>query len=143
MQLSCFSPMAEGASIVKTACTAVLGRFQTAPYTIPNLTGRVFAKKRKHGETTESDVYAPNHMSGMTLADLIPESMEVGFKEEDHMQPPIACLSRRLQVMLLREVNQTLNQDASIQPAEGLTHCYWPVVGCVCGITLLEDGRDQ
>ncbi|DBB06552.1 TPA: hypothetical protein ACH3X1_012092 [Trebouxia sp. C0004] len=37
MQLSCLPPMAEGASIVKTACAAVLGRFQTAPYTIPNL----------------------------------------------------------------------------------------------------------
>ena len=45
MQLSCLLPMAEGASIVKTACAAVLGRFQTAPYTIPDLTGRVFASK--------------------------------------------------------------------------------------------------
>ncbi|KAL0027226.1 hypothetical protein WJX77_004942 [Trebouxia sp. C0004] len=84
--------MAEGASIVKTVCTAVLGRFQTAPYTIPNFTGRVFAKKRKLRETTESDVYAPKHMSGVTLADLIPEYMEVGFKEEDQMQPGLINL---------------------------------------------------
>ncbi|DBA90407.1 TPA: hypothetical protein ACH3X1_003681 [Trebouxia sp. C0004] len=88
MQLSCLPPMAEGASIVKTACAAVLGEFQTAPYTMPDLTGRVFAsKKRKRGENAESDVYAPNHLSGATLADLIPMSMEVGFKEEEHMQP--------------------------------------------------------
>ncbi|DBA94238.1 TPA: hypothetical protein ACH3X1_001860 [Trebouxia sp. C0004] len=92
MQLSCLQPMAEGASIVKTVCTAVLGRFQTAPYTIPNFTGRVFAKKRKLRETTESDVYAPKHMSGVTLADLIPEYMEVGFKEEDQMQPGLINL---------------------------------------------------
>ena len=45
MQLSCLLPMAEGASIVKTACAAVLSSFQTAPYTIPDLTGRVFASK--------------------------------------------------------------------------------------------------
>ena len=45
MQLSCLLPMAEGASIIETACAAVLGRFQTAPYTIPDLTGRVFASK--------------------------------------------------------------------------------------------------
>ncbi|KAL0040327.1 hypothetical protein WJX77_003561 [Trebouxia sp. C0004] len=50
---------------------------KTAPYTIPDLTGRVFAKKRKRGETADSDVYAPNHLSGLTLADLIPMSMEV------------------------------------------------------------------
>lgn len=31
-------------------------------------------------------------MSGVTLADLIPESMEVGFKEEDHMQPVLIDL---------------------------------------------------
>ena len=49
-------------------------------------------EKRKHGEAAESDVYAPNHMSGVTLADLIPESMEVGFKEEDHMQPVLIDL---------------------------------------------------
>ena len=55
---------------------------------------------------------------------------------------PVACLSRRPQVLLLRELNQALNQDASIQPAEGLTHCYWPIVGCVCGVTLLENGGD-
>ncbi|DBA90198.1 TPA: hypothetical protein ACH3X1_003501 [Trebouxia sp. C0004] len=92
MQLSCLLPMAEGASIVKTACAAVLGRFQTAPYTIPDLTGRVFAKKRKRGETADSDVYAPNHLSGLTLADLIPMSMEVGFKEQEHMQPVLISL---------------------------------------------------
>ena len=51
----------------------------------------------------------------------------------------VACLSRRPQVLLLCE----LDQDASIQPAEGLTHCYWPVVGCVCGVTLLENGGHQ
>ena len=45
--------------------------------------------------------------------------------------------------MLLCEVDQALNQDASIQPAEGLAHCYRPVVSRVCGITLLEDGCDQ
>lgn len=45
--------------------------------------------------------------------------------------------------MLLCEVNQALNQDASIQPAEWLTYCNWPVVGCVGGITLVEDGCDQ
>ena len=56
---------------------------------------------------------------------------------------PVACLSRRPQVLLLRELNQALNQDASIQPAEGLTHCYWPIVGCVCGVTLLENGGHQ
>ena len=55
----------------------------------------------------------------------------------------VTCLSRRPQVMLLCEVDQALNQDASIQPAEGLTHCYWQVVGCVCGVTPLEDGGDQ
>jgi len=38
-------PMVEGASNVQAACAAVLGRFQTAPYTIPDLTGRVFASK--------------------------------------------------------------------------------------------------
>ena len=31
-------------------------------------------------------------MSGVTLADLIPKSMEVGFKEEDHMQPVLIDL---------------------------------------------------
>lgn len=36
----------------------------------------------------------------------------------------VACLSRRPQVLLLCELNQALNQDASIQPAEGLTHWY-------------------
>jgi len=36
---------------------------------------------------------------------------------------PVACLSRRPQIMLLCEVDQALNQDASIQPAEGLAHC--------------------
>ena len=45
--------------------------------------------------------------------------------------------------MLLCEVNLALNQDASTQPAEGLTHCYWPVVGCGRGITPLEDRRDK
>jgi len=30
---------------------------------------------------------------------------------------PVACLSRRPQVMLLCELDQALNQDASIQPA--------------------------
>ena len=56
---------------------------------------------------------------------------------------PVACLSRRPQVMLLCEVNQALNQDASTQPAEGLTHCYWPVVGRNCGITVLENGCNR
>ena len=55
----------------------------------------------------------------------------------------VACLSRRPQVLLLCELDQALNQDASIQPAEGLTHCYWPVVGCVRGVTLLENGGHQ
>ena len=55
----------------------------------------------------------------------------------------VACLSRRPQVLLFCELDQALDQDASIQPAEGLTNCYWSVVGCVCGITLLEDGGDQ
>ncbi len=55
----------------------------------------------------------------------------------------VACLSRRPQIMLLCEVDQALNLDASIQPAEGLAHCYRPVVSRVCGITLLEDGCDQ
>ena len=36
-------------------------------------------EKRKPGETAESDVYAPTHLSGVTPADLIPMSMEVGF----------------------------------------------------------------
>ncbi|KAL0037535.1 hypothetical protein WJX77_001411 [Trebouxia sp. C0004] len=48
--------------------------------------------KREHGETTESDIYAPNHISGVPLADLIPESLEVGFKQEDHMQPVLIDL---------------------------------------------------
>ena len=43
-------------------------------------------EKRKRGEAAESDVHASNQI-GVTLADLIPMSMEVGFKEEDHMQP--------------------------------------------------------
>ena len=29
-------------------------------------------EKRKRGETVLSDVYAPTHLSGVTLADLIP-----------------------------------------------------------------------
>ena len=37
-------------------------------------------------------VYAPNHLSGVTLADLIPMSMEVGLKEEEHMQPVLISL---------------------------------------------------
>ena len=41
MQLSCLPPLAEDASIVRTACTAVLSRFQTTP----DPTGRVFASK--------------------------------------------------------------------------------------------------
>ena len=49
-------------------------------------------EKRKLEETAESDVYAPKHVSGVTLADLIPESMEVGFTEEDHMQPVLIDL---------------------------------------------------
>ncbi len=52
---------------------------------------------------------------------------------------PVACLSRRPQIMLLCELNKALNQDASIQPAEGLAHCYRPVVSCIRGITLLND----
>ena len=48
-------------------------------------------EKRKHGEAAEPDVYAPNQ-SGVTLADLIPKPMEVGFKEEDHMQPVLINL---------------------------------------------------
>ena len=31
-------------------------------------------------------------MGGMTLADLIPESTEAGFKEEEHMQPVLIDL---------------------------------------------------
>ena len=49
-------------------------------------------EKRRRGETAESDVYAPNHLSGVTLADLIPMSMEVGLKEEEHMQPVLISL---------------------------------------------------
>ena len=41
MQLSCLPPLAEDASIVRTACTAVLSRFQTTQ----DPTGRVFASK--------------------------------------------------------------------------------------------------
>ena len=41
MHLSCLPPLAEDASIVRTACTAVLSRFQTTP----DPTGRVFASK--------------------------------------------------------------------------------------------------
>lgn len=40
-------------------------------------------QKRKHGEAAESDVYAPKHMSGMNVANLIPESMELRFKEDN------------------------------------------------------------
>ena len=49
-------------------------------------------EKRKLEETAEPDVYAPKEVSGVTLADLIPESMEVGFKEESHMQPVLIDL---------------------------------------------------
>ena len=57
-------------------------------------------EKRKRGETVLSDVYAPTHLSDVTLADLIPMSMEVGFKEEEHMQPVLIVLLSRQQWML-------------------------------------------
>ena len=37
-------------------------------------------------------MFAPNDLSGVTLADLIPMSMEVGFQEEEHMQPVLISL---------------------------------------------------
>ena len=55
----------------------------------------------------------------------------------------IACLGWRAQLLFLSIGDQSMRQNASIEPADGLANSYWPVVGCVCGIPLLEDGRDQ
>ena len=41
-----------------------------------------------------------------------------------------ACLSWAAQLMLLRPINKPV-EDNDIQPIQGLTHSYGPVVGCV------------
>ena len=43
-------------------------------------------------------------------------------------------------VMLLCELEQALNKGAGIQSADWSFERFWPVVGCICGITLSEDG---
>ena len=53
---------------------------------------------------------------------------------------PKACLGGRSKLMILCVLDQALYEDASIQPADGLSHCNWPVVGGVSGITFLEIG---
>ena len=55
----------------------------------------------------------------------------------------VACLSGRAQVLLLSEYDQPLYKDAGVEPADRLTHRNWPVVGSVCGVTLLEYGCHQ
>ena len=42
-----------------------------------------------------------------------------------------ACLSRAAQLMLRRPINKPPVEDNGIQPIQGLTHSYGPVVGCV------------
>ena len=56
---------------------------------------------------------------------------------------PVACLSRRSEVLLLCVLDQALRQDASIRPTERFAHCNRSVTSCVCSIAPLEDWRDQ
>ena len=52
-------------------------------------------------------MYASTHISGVTLADLIPDSMDVGFTKEDHMQPAL--------VYLVKAVMGAVQCDCSLQ----------------------------
>ncbi len=56
---------------------------------------------------------------------------------------PVRGLSDGTQLLVLSRLDQTPNKDASIQPADGLPNCSGPTVGCLCGITSLEDRGDQ
>ena len=42
---------------------------------------------------------------------------------------PVGCLSDGRQLLLLTELDQTVNKAASIQPADGLPNCSGPMVG--------------
>jgi len=58
----------------------------------PELSLLSAVEKRKRGELNEPELYAPTDLCGVTVADLIPRSMETGFKEEDHLQPVLVDL---------------------------------------------------
>ena len=45
--------------------------------------------------------------------------------------------------MVLCALDQALCQNAGAKSADGFTSCYWPVAGCVFGISILEDRGDQ
>ena len=49
-------------------------------------------EKRKHGEDHVAEAFEPAELVSVTLADLIPNSMGLVFKEEDDMQPVVTDL---------------------------------------------------
>ena len=59
------------------------------------------------------------------------------------LAPSEGCLSWAAQLMLLRPINKPLVENNGIQPLQGLTHSYGPVVGCVQGATLFVGRGDQ
>ena len=56
---------------------------------------------------------------------------------------PEAFLSQAAQLMLIRPINKPPVEDNGIQPIQGLTHSYGPVVGCVQRATLFVDRGDK
>ena len=63
------------------------------------------AGKQKFGEDDLAASFEPTELSGVTLADLIPKSLEVGFKEAD-MQPVV--------IDLIQEVMQAVACDCHL-----------------------------
>ena len=45
-----------------------------------------------------------------------------------------------MQLLLLTELDQTLNKSASIQPADGLSNCIGPIADSICTTPLLKTG---
>lgn len=46
-------------------------------------------------------------------------------------------------LLLFGVLEETLCQDANVEPSDGFAYGYRPVVDCVCGFALIEDGRDH
>ena len=55
----------------------------------------------------------------------------------------VACLSGRPQFVHLCVLHQAVDKDIGVQTAERLANRYWSVIGCVCGVALLEDRGNQ
>lgn len=97
-ELSCLRRLTEVSLAVQTVYSAVLDSFSGRLYAIPIESAQDPYRKRKRGEHTKLILLSPSQATSVTLANMIPQSFQESFKEEEHMQPVLIDL---LQTALL------------------------------------------